>query len=72
MGNGCAAPVPVVGPIPEWLLETCRQGFSHAKNGEKVDLERAGLLDQTARFRPAGEHSNVLASEHLIQNGAAE
>src|SRR5688572_461089 len=50
MGNGCAAPVTVRWSNPRMVVRNRAVRLSHAKNGEKVDLERTGRLDETAQF----------------------
>ena len=72
MGNGCAAPVTVRWSNPRMVVRNRAVRLSHAKNGEKVDLERTGRLDETAQFDQPASIPQMLASEHLIQNGAVE
>ena len=72
MGNGCAAPA--------WGRWSIRCGgwkpgvsaFARAKNGGESDQNRDPLLSEAAKRQAIGKHWQMLASEHLRQNGAAE
>jgi hypothetical protein len=72
MGNGCAALVGAGWSTSREALGNCWYRIPSAKNGVKNDVEAGWTVREVCSGLPAGEHGELLASEHLRQNGAAE
>lgn len=71
MGNGCAAAARGHWSNALTLFGTRRLAFAHAKNGWLKGSEERLPVTEGCPIPPAGEHRQLLASEHLRQNGAA-